>query len=203
MHRIKHFEAAKHSFSMDLTSGRIWDYNSDSYVHRVVMQEHQAAECFGFYTRSNFPEHPELVDDLTGIEDLFRSQLTLQKARYESLLTNLQAKISSSANRNSLLTEELAREQDLRRDSQSKCATYEAQTEASEHRHTNLTQKLASMTSIARLMEVRYKSEQAISDSLMTRLSHTEAAHSHSEATAERYKQELVEMEETIKVKTS
>jgi BRCA1-associated protein len=35
-HAYRHFEETGHTFSMDLESKRVWDYDGDSYVHRII-----------------------------------------------------------------------------------------------------------------------------------------------------------------------
>jgi BRCA1-associated protein len=38
-HALAHFRDTNHVFAMELQSGRVWDYGSDSYVHRVLLNE--------------------------------------------------------------------------------------------------------------------------------------------------------------------
>jgi hypothetical protein len=35
-HAHDHFQAADHNFALELDTLRIWDYNKDTYVHRIV-----------------------------------------------------------------------------------------------------------------------------------------------------------------------
>ena len=35
-HAVKHFQATNHSFSLELSSQRIWHYKGDNYVHRII-----------------------------------------------------------------------------------------------------------------------------------------------------------------------
>ena len=35
-HAVKHFQATNHSFSLELSSQRIWHYLGDNYVHRLI-----------------------------------------------------------------------------------------------------------------------------------------------------------------------
>ncbi|KAK4531894.1 hypothetical protein CCYA_CCYA10G2751 [Cyanidiococcus yangmingshanensis] len=38
-HALAHYRSTHHVFCMEIQSGRVWDYSSDSYVHRVLLNE--------------------------------------------------------------------------------------------------------------------------------------------------------------------
>ena len=36
MHAVEHFDRSNHSFSIELSCHRIWNYRGDNYVHRLI-----------------------------------------------------------------------------------------------------------------------------------------------------------------------
>ncbi|CAK9294923.1 unnamed protein product [Gordionus sp. m RMFG-2023] len=38
-HASKHFELTQHTYSMELETGRVWDYTGDNYVHRLIQNK--------------------------------------------------------------------------------------------------------------------------------------------------------------------
>lgn len=101
-HAFQHYEASSHSFAMDLTSQRVWDYTSDAYVHRIIQDQTD-----GKFVELTHPEHDpdsqrhhldryrdsSLMDvdtdaDLNDTEYVPRSKLNSIGLEYTALLTS-------------------------------------------------------------------------------------------------------------------
>lgn len=189
-----------HSFSMDLSSGRIWDYRKDSYVHRIVSQDYADGDGGGSAIKTNYWEKTEHNDEGTSIEELLQAQLVSQSVQYEETLAELQSQASLSTKREKSLREEISRLEALTQELRSRNVESTSQLNASDQRLAQLNQKIVTLTTLARQLESQYKSEQAMTASLMTRLTHVENARSVAERVANKSKEDLAEAQQTVQV---
>ncbi|KAL3041876.1 hypothetical protein OYC64_019952 [Pagothenia borchgrevinki] len=89
MHAYKHFEETQHTYAMQLTNHRVWDYAGDNYVHRLVASKTDGKmvqyECEGDTC------HAEKIDALQlEYSYLLTSQLESQRIYWENKIVHLE-----------------------------------------------------------------------------------------------------------------
>ncbi|KAK5879126.1 hypothetical protein CesoFtcFv8_024461 [Champsocephalus esox] len=89
MHAHKHFEETQHTYAMQLTNHRVWDYAGDNYVHRLVASKTDGKmvqyECEGDTC------HAEKIDALQlEYSYLLTSQLESQRIYWENKIVHLE-----------------------------------------------------------------------------------------------------------------
>ncbi|KAK2887932.1 BRCA1-associated protein [Channa argus] len=88
-HAYKHFEETQHTYAMQLTNHRVWDYAGDNYVHRLVASKTDGKmvqyECEGDTC------HAEKIDALQlEYSYLLTSQLESQRIYWENKIAHLE-----------------------------------------------------------------------------------------------------------------
>lgn len=88
-HAYKHFEETQHTYAMQLTNQRVWDYAGDNYVHRLVASKTDGKmvqyECEGDRC------HDEKIDALQlEYSYLLTSQLESQRIYWENKIVHLE-----------------------------------------------------------------------------------------------------------------
>ncbi|CAL8327986.1 unnamed protein product [Boreogadus saida] len=88
-HAYKHFEETQHTYAMQLTNHRVWDYAGDNYVHRLVASKTDGKmvqfECEGEIC------HTEKIDGLQlEYSYLLTSQLESQRIYWENKIVHLE-----------------------------------------------------------------------------------------------------------------
>lgn len=105
-HAHLHWKQTGHSFSLDMTDQRIWDYASDGYVHRIMQNKidgkmMELPSAAGDYDNQAGDEDviPKAKFDAMGAEytQLLMSQLDSQRTYYEQKLENAADKASQAA----------------------------------------------------------------------------------------------------------
>ena len=89
-----HFQTSKHRLSLELATGRIWDYHSDLFVHRRLA----ARGVSGILDlpergvdKSSLPVHPQVSfeEDLKELDATMAAQLAYERSKYEEACTQL------------------------------------------------------------------------------------------------------------------
>ncbi|KAG7280113.1 hypothetical protein CRUP_003740 [Coryphaenoides rupestris] len=88
-HAYKHFEETQHTYAMQLTNHRVWDYAGDNYVHRLVASKTDGKmvqfDCEGETC------HAEKIDALQlEYSYLLTSQLESQRIYWENKIVHLE-----------------------------------------------------------------------------------------------------------------
>lgn len=88
-HAYKHFEETQHTYAMQLTNHRVWDYAGDNYVHRLVASKTDGKmvqfECEGEICQA------EKIDGLQlEYSYLLTSQLESQRIYWENKIVHLE-----------------------------------------------------------------------------------------------------------------
>ncbi|XP_052423241.1 BRCA1-associated protein-like [Carassius gibelio] len=88
-HAYKHFEETQHTYAMQLTNHRVWDYAGDNYVHRLVASKNDGKmvqyECEGDTCQD------EKIDALQlEYSYLLTSQLDSQRIYWENKIAHLE-----------------------------------------------------------------------------------------------------------------
>ncbi|XP_031157094.1 BRCA1-associated protein [Sander lucioperca] len=96
-HAYKHFEETQHTYAMQLTNHRVWDYAGDNYVHRLVASKNDGKmvqyECEGDTC------HAEKIDGLQlEYSYLLTSQLESQRIYWENKIVHLEKETAEEIN---------------------------------------------------------------------------------------------------------
>ncbi|KAG7498817.1 BRCA1-associated protein [Solea senegalensis] len=96
-HAYKHFEETQHTYAMQLTNQRVWDYAGDNYVHRLVASKTDGKmvqyECEGGTC------HEEKIDALQlEYSYLLTGQLESQRIYWENKIARLEKETSEEIN---------------------------------------------------------------------------------------------------------
>ncbi|XP_061553806.1 BRCA1-associated protein isoform X2 [Phycodurus eques] len=96
-HAYKHFEETQHTYAMQLTNHRVWDYAGDNYVHRLVASKTDGKmvqyECEGDTCQA------EKVDALQlEYSYLLTSQLESQRVYWENKIAHLEKDTAEEVN---------------------------------------------------------------------------------------------------------
>lgn len=172
----------------------------DGYVHKIVAQDYTDGDSITSGRNTAHGPKAERTDDRTGIESLLQAQIISLRAEYEKNLTDLQKKVSTSSKSEQELMQALDRLKSTHEELQSQLEQSKLQLATSEKSLNQVNKKLTTVTTLARDLEKKYKSEQAIADSLMKRLSHLENTCKEAEANAKRWKDESAGHEATCAV---
>lgn len=194
-HAIAHFNRSRHSFAMDLDSGRIWDYSSDSYVHRLVQDKLDAkpdkAKLSSWDTTDGSAQGEEF-------EELLMTQLESQRMFYEGQLQATADKIA----RNARMLQDRDEESTTLR-SEASFAQQEHQRLLSEledqrSQHKQSTRKIKVLTDLSKKWELQYKDEKEMSAALMGRVKHLETERDSALKSQQDLENELAEMKEQL-----
>ncbi|XP_062268925.1 BRCA1-associated protein [Platichthys flesus] len=96
-HAYKHFEETQHTYAMQLTNHRVWDYAGDNYVHRLVASKTDGKmvqyECEGEICQA---------DKIDGLQleysYLLTSQLESQRIYWENKIVHLEKETAEEIN---------------------------------------------------------------------------------------------------------
>ncbi|XP_056146757.1 BRCA1-associated protein [Lampris incognitus] len=96
-HAYKHFEETQHTYAMQLTNHRVWDYAGDNYVHRLVASKTDGKmvqyECEGDTCQA------EKIDALQlEYSYLLTSQLESQRIYWENKIVHLEKDTAEEIN---------------------------------------------------------------------------------------------------------
>ncbi|NP_001083360.1 BRCA1 associated protein S homeolog [Xenopus laevis] len=96
-HAYKHFEETQHTYAMQLTNHRVWDYAGDNYVHRLVASKTDGKivqyECEGDTCQD------EKIDSLQlEYSYLLTSQLDSQRIYWENKIVRLEKDTAEEIN---------------------------------------------------------------------------------------------------------
>ncbi|XP_031414399.1 BRCA1-associated protein [Clupea harengus] len=96
-HAYKHFEETQHTYAMQLTNHRVWDYAGDNYVHRLVASKTDGKmvqyECEGDTCQD------EKIDALQlEYSYLLTSQLESQRIYWENKIVHLEKDTAEEIN---------------------------------------------------------------------------------------------------------
>ncbi|XP_026888079.2 BRCA1-associated protein [Electrophorus electricus] len=96
-HAYKHFEETQHTYAMQLTNHRVWDYAGDNYVHRLVASKTDGKmvqyECEGDSCQD------EKIDALQlEYSYLLTSQLESQRVYWENKIVHMEKETAEEIN---------------------------------------------------------------------------------------------------------
>lgn len=172
MHAVKHYEKIKHNYAMDLSTGRVWNYAGDGYVHKLLQDK---AEKFVDAKSSATTEKERKTDDGSAeFEGLLTTQLESQRMYYEDQVKAAVDKAGRTAKSLNQATSEMAL---LKADMDTmKTIVSELRSEIQGQRAAVVRgeAKAKTFSDMARRMEKEYKEEKSMNASLMMKLTHLE-----------------------------
>ncbi|BFZ57141.1 hypothetical protein PYCC9005_004191 [Savitreella phatthalungensis] len=189
-HAIAHFTACEHAFAMDLESGRIWDYASDAYVHRLVQEKMDAkpsASKQSFWQGKLESDH---TDGGSEFEQLLATQLESQRLYYEDQVRTAAARASAQAKELGTLSSKIEQLQLSRSSSEARLQESKQECAASRTASQKSETRALSLAGLARRLEQQYKEEKSINDSLMQRILYLE-----HQLDAQQQKERSIELE--------
>lgn len=222
-HAFRHFEASGHAFAMDLSTQRVWDYNSDSYVHRLVQNAHDGKLLVDLSSSHGGPgqeghaqqglEYTDAEDDYddfvprsklhnAGIEytALLTSQLDSQRMYFEGVLERAadKASLASQAAEKATARVETLQSQldDLQLQHAQLSHTMVPDLEKSKSRAEKKAEKFETM---ARGLGQQYREEKTVTESLMARIKHLDSKVEDMARREEALRGEKAEAEETVR----
>uniref|UniRef100_A0A6Q2WVL1 BRCA1-associated protein n=1 Tax=Esox lucius TaxID=8010 RepID=A0A6Q2WVL1_ESOLU len=96
-HAYKHFEETQHTYAMQLTNHRVWDYAGDNYVHRLVASKTDGKMVQ--YGCEGETCHEEKIDALQlEYSYLLTSQLESQRIYWENKIVHLEKDTAEEIN---------------------------------------------------------------------------------------------------------
>lgn len=181
---------------MDLDSGRIWDYSTDSYVHRLVQDKLDAKPST---SKQSFWEKPDHGDEGTEFEELLATQLESQRLYYEGQVkTAIDRAARSSEMERELKVDYTRLQTDLNR---MQLVLNEMKRAASAQQDVvRLAEaKSKTLSALARKAELQYKEEKSINSSLMEKLTYLELQQIGSDTAKAKLEVEVAEMKEHLR----
>ena len=182
-HAYSHFTQSRHSFAMDMTTQRVWDYERDSYVHRIVQNKADGKFVELTPTSTQPPNHDDDFDDYVprekldniGLEysHLLTSQLDSQRMYFEEILERAADKASQAALSAEKATEASTKtaEQLATLQAAHNSLTKETITALEKDRDRAM-RKAEKFEGMARKLEKEWREEKAMNESLMGRIEH-------------------------------
>lgn len=193
--RIGHYNASNHAFAMDLDSGRIWDYSSDSYVHRLLEEKIGASSMMpksGSASKSDASGGAEF-------EELLAAQLESQRLYYEDQVATA-VKKASKATREAQMAEQQIKE--LKEGLWEREGVLQGQQEEIriiKEAQTRLEGKSKIIADVARQTKLKFTEEKSITESLMRKIAHMEDALSQSQTQKDAVEREVAELKEQVR----
>lgn len=183
-HAFSHYEQSQHCFAMDMTTQRVWDYATDGYVHRIVQNKTDGKFVELTPTSTQTPQsHDDDFDDYVprekmeniGLEytHLLTSQLDSQRMYFEEIVERAADKASQAAQSAERATEASIKNAEQLTTLQASHDTLANEAiPALEKDRDRATRKAEKFEAMARKLEKEWRDEKAISESLMTRITH-------------------------------
>nr|AAS20335.1 IMP protein [Xenopus laevis] len=191
-HAYKHFEETQHTYAMQLTNHRVWDYAGDNYVHRLVASKTDGKivqyECEGDTCQD------EKIDSLQlEYSYLLTSQLESQRIYWENKIVRLEKDTAEEINNMKAKFKETI----------DKCDSFEhrlndlsKEKQAVERRCAQLNSKVAKLSTELKEEQEMNKCLRANQTMLQGRLREEENTHKE---TSEQKDMQLLEMQEQLR----
>ncbi|OAL68181.1 RING and UBP finger domain-containing protein [Trichophyton rubrum] len=184
-HAFDHYKETSHSFAMDLTSQRVWDYLGDGYVHRII-QGKSDGKLLELPARGDSALDPPDWSDAVPREKfenisveythLLTSQLESQRVYFEEQVERAADK-ASKASASAISAQEAAER--LARDMEKLQSQYDSLTRETipslERDKARAERRAEKFESMSRTMEKQWREEKTMNASLMERVEFLDA----------------------------
>lgn len=179
-HAFDHWKETSHAFAMDLTSQRVWDYDGDAYVHRII-QSKPGGKLLELPAADHSALDPPDWEDAVPREKLenmsveythlLTSQLESQRAYFEEIVERAADKASQASAAAAAAEAASSKTTMALEDLQSKYDAFSAETiPGLERDRTRLEKRADKFEALARRMEKDYREEKTMNQSLLERL---------------------------------
>ncbi|KAF3905378.1 hypothetical protein ABW21_db0203459 [Orbilia brochopaga] len=173
-HAYGHYEQTQHCFAMDIETQRVWDYDSDQYVHRLVQNKSDGklVELPSGRRDGNTEELYDKLDNI-GMEYtyLLTSQLDSQRIYFEERVLAAADKAATAARRAEETAEQLQKAtlelEDLRTRMEDLSGDVIPSLEKSK---TRAEKKAEKATELLRKFEKDWREEKTVNDGLLERV---------------------------------
>lgn len=165
---IEHFEATQHAFAMDVDNGRIWSYESDRYVHRMISERHEVGSQ---QAARNSHVHAGAAE----FDQLLAIQLESQRIFFEGQLAKADSRVSRFLDREDEFRKDLEKAQEELHKSNSLLSHAHQATHDQMAATRRAEAKTKTLSSLARSLELQYKDEKSINHALLERIAFMEA----------------------------
>ncbi|CCG83512.1 RING finger protein [Taphrina deformans PYCC 5710] len=196
-HAIKHHESTRHAFAMDLESGRIWDYSSDAYVHRLLQDKLGVPHPHESSKQNALGKSADYTDTLE-FEELLSTQLESQRLFYEEQVSTAVKKATRALDderQTRSTVDDLLAQLQLSRQDLSVAHRIQASTEQS---HKDLIKKSRVLSDLARKTKEQFLEEQSMNKALMGNLSHLQVQLDQSRKVVDHLQKESIDLKEQI-----
>lgn len=183
-HAFDHFKQTAHSFTMDLSSQRVWDYIGDGYVHRIIQNKADGGKLLELPAADDHSalDPPDWADAVPrekwenmSVEytHLLTSQLESQRTYFEEKVERAADKAAQATAAATSAQEAAQHATEQLRDMQHQHGALVSETIPSLERDRDRAQKRADkFETMARRMEKDWREEKAMNGSLMERVEH-------------------------------
>ena len=220
-HAFAHYSDSSHTYAMDLSTQRVWDYACDAYVHRLVQDAHDgklvdlgspatAPHGAGLDYQSPTDDNADDYDDFVprsklhtaGVEytHLLTSQLDSQRMYFEGILERAADKASLATQSAEKAAAAAEKSQQSLDELQAKYTELTLSTLPELQKENERSgRKAGRFEAMARELEKGYREEKAVSAALMTRIEHLQALVEGAGKEKEALAKEKVELEEMVR----
>jgi BRCA1-associated protein len=179
-HAFDHWKKTSHAFAMDLTSQRVWDYEGDAYVHRII-QSKPGGKLLELPAADHSALDPPDWEDAVPREKLenmsveythlLTSQLESQRAYFEEIVERAADKASQASAAAAAAEAASSKTMMALEDLQSKYDALSAEAiPGLERDRTRLEKRADKFEALARRMEKDYREKKTMNQSLLERL---------------------------------
>ncbi|KAL2835148.1 BRCA1-associated protein 2-domain-containing protein [Aspergillus cavernicola] len=184
-HAFAHYSQTSHTFAMDLSTQRVWDYVGDAYVHRIIQSKTDGKLVELPAADNSALDPPDWTDAVPreklenmSVEytHLLTSQLESQRAYFEGILERAVDKASQASAAASSAQEAADTATATLRNLHSQYENFNNETIPSLERDKTRAEKRAEkFETMARKMEREWREEKTMNESLMERIEHLTA----------------------------
>ena len=193
-HAYTHYERTSHTFSLDLETQRVWDYDRDVYVHRII------ANASGNGAGEKLIELPgrRREGQVTALEDadrdldimkrenlafeytqLLTSQLESQRIYFEELVAKAADKATEASRRAEKAAEQASESMAQLTDIMSRVETLRQTNEALEKEKARIQTKANKLEHSSKELSVKYEEQKMLADALSKNVKLKEISFEH------------------------
>ncbi|PYH96211.1 RING and UBP finger domain protein [Aspergillus ellipticus CBS 707.79] len=179
-HAFEHYKETAHSFAMDLSTQRVWDYVGDSYVHRIIQSKTDGKLVELPAADNSALDPPDWTDAVPrekwenmSVEytHLLTSQLESQRAYFEEVVERAVDKASQATAAASSAQDAMEKATATLQNLQAQCEKLTNETiPALERDKTRAEKRGEKFETMARKMEKEWREEKTMNQSLLERV---------------------------------
>jgi len=205
-HAFAHYEESGHSFAMDVSTQRVWDYAGDGYVHRIIQNQSDGGKLVELPARDNSALDPDWEDSVPRekLENISLEYTHLLTSQLESQRVYFEEKASAAADKatkaSAAAVEASEKAESALRELAELKAKYDdlavASVPALEKEKSRVEKRAEKFEAIARKMERDLREEKTTSKGLMERIEHLGKESASAKEDVEKLRAEKGDLEE-------